>query len=113
MKKIKRLSIVLAMVMVLSAGTALCAQAAEIPANSPDTIQTVQPRAITRRYVIVEGLRIRTNPDLNSTVVGLLYKGNNDWFDTDYSTVDGSGRLWYHVVNTSTGITYGWVSATV
>ena len=58
MKKIKRLSIVLAMVMVLSVGTALCAQAAEIPANSPDMVQSqsVQPRA-TIWYVTVDGLR--------------------------------------------------------
>ena len=51
--------------------------------------------------------------DLNSKVLGLLYKGNNDWIESTASYTDASGRLWRNVVNSSTGITRGWVSATV
>lgn len=99
MKKAKMLSIILAIVMSLSFSTALCANAAEAPTDS-SVISASVPRAVVRRNVIVEGLRVRRSPDLNSDVIGLLFASKNDWVETDSETTI-SGRTWLHVVNTS------------
>lgn len=55
----------------------------------------------TRHYIIVDGLRVRSEPNTSSTILGLLYKGQ--YIDVEYYSGD-----WAYG-KTSTGI-WGWIS---
>lgn len=70
------------------------------------TEASIGPLVFCSTKFIVDGVRIRSQPNTSSTVLGLGYKGQ--WFDIDRFTPDWT---WAYGKNRSTGVK-GWVSNT-
>lgn len=81
-----------------------------VTVNAAPVIVNGYPIVEHRMWVSENGVRVRSQPNTSSTVLGLLYSNNGDYVDVTQGDVMVNGYYTWLYGRTSTGI-YGWVYA--